>query len=71
MYLKEYTMWIFTFPIGLCGVLITIALVFSVNADSSSSLSQIQSFVEVAFSFWWKKSQQETIWENSVEKTTS
>ena len=51
MYLKEYTMWIFTFPIGLCGVLITIALVFSVNADSSSSLSQTQSFVEVAFSF--------------------
>lgn len=58
---KGNTMWIFTFPIGLCGVLITIALVFSVNADSSSSLSQVQSFVEVAFSFWWRKSQQDTM----------
>ena len=40
-----------TFPVGLCGVLKIIALVFSLKADSSSSLSKIQSLVEVAFSF--------------------
>ena len=40
-----------TFPVGLCGVLKIIALVFSLKADSSSSLSKTQSLVEVAFSF--------------------